>query len=67
MRVIKIQRIVSKTAAANRRRPFRKIARDFFARENHFESVIEALVFATLFAISAWPIVEAANAINQLL
>jgi len=43
------------------------LARDFFAIENHWEFAIEALVFGALLAISAWPIVAAAEAINKFL
>ncbi|HET9857241.1 MAG TPA: hypothetical protein VFP99_05345 [Chthoniobacterales bacterium] len=65
MRVIKIQRTISiKTA---NRRALRRFAHDFFAGENHLEFAIEALVFGALLAISAWPIVAAADAINRFL
>jgi hypothetical protein len=70
MRVIKIKRTISKDKTTPRstcRRPIRQIARDFFAKENHLEFAIEALIFGALLAISAWPIVAAADAINQLL
>lgn len=60
MRVIKLTRTKSSG------RSVRKFARDFFASENHFEFAIEALVFGVLLAISAWPIVAAADAINRL-
>lgn len=70
MRVIKIKRTILKDkepkAPTNRRR-FREFARDFFASENHWEFAIEALIFAALLAISAWPIFAAAGAINSLL
>jgi hypothetical protein len=61
MRVIKITR----TKSAHR--SVRKFARDFFATENHWEFAIEALVFGALLAISAWPIVAAADAINRFM
>lgn len=65
MRVIKIQRTISiKTA---NRRSLRRFARDFFAGENHLEFAIEALLFGALLAISAWPIIAAADAINRFL
>jgi hypothetical protein len=44
-----------------------EFARDFFAKENHLAVAIEALVFAALLALSAWPIIAAAGAISQLL
>jgi len=65
MRVIKIQRTIS-TKTANRR-SLRRFAHDFFAKENHLEFAIEALVFGALLAISAWPIVSAADAIKNVL
>jgi hypothetical protein len=70
MRVIKIQRTISKdvTAPGSRsRRSIRQFAHDFFASENDLEFAIEALVFGLLLAISAWPIVAAADAINRFL
>jgi hypothetical protein len=67
MGVIKIQRTVSKPAKLAKLRSGRRSARDFFARENHLEFAIEALVFGALLAISVWPIVAAAAAINGIL
>ncbi len=69
MRVIKIKRTSQNkkpTVPADRGR-FREFARNFFAGENHWDFAIEALIFAALLAISAWPIVAAASAINDLL
>jgi len=43
------------------------LAHDFFALENHIEFAIEALLFGALLAMSAWPIVQAADAINRML
>jgi len=60
MRVITIKRTVSKKKSAGR------FARDFLSKENHIEFAIEALLFAVLLAISAWPIAQAAEAINRL-
>jgi hypothetical protein len=62
MRLIKTTRKKSKD-----RHSFRQVARDFFATENHIEFAIEAVVFGALLAISAWPIVAAADAINRFL
>jgi hypothetical protein len=69
MRVITIKRNVSKEkrARTTRRRFVLQFARDFFAEENHLHSAIEALLFAVLLAISAWPIVAVAGAIQALL
>jgi len=50
-----------------RHRIFLQFARDFFAGENHLHFAIEALLFAALLALCAWPIVAAAGAISQVL
>jgi hypothetical protein len=47
------------------RRSFRELARSYFASENSLEFVIEALFFAIIVAISAWPILAAAGALNE--
>ena len=65
MRVIKIKRTLRPQSQSTR--PLRQLGRDFFATENQIEFVIEALLFATLLAISTWPIAAAASAISQLL
>lgn len=68
MRVITIQRTVSKT---KRSRTIRggfilRFGRDFFASENHLQFAIEALLFGALLALCAWPMIAAAAAISQL-
>jgi hypothetical protein len=68
MRVIRIKRIVPKgKTPSTHHRSLRQFAWNFFAKENHLEFAIEALLFGALLAISAWPIVAAASAINELL
>jgi len=68
MRVIKIKRTVrGGCEASDRQRSILHFARDFFARENHLEHALEALLFGALLAISAWPIVAAVEAIGNLL
>jgi hypothetical protein len=69
MRVITIKRNVSKEkrARTTRRRFVLEFARDFFAGENHLEFAVEALLFGALMALSAWPIIVAAGAIDRLL
>ncbi len=69
MRVITIKRNVSKgkRARTTRRRFVLEFARDFFAGENHLEFAVEALLFGALLALSAWPIIVAAGAIERLL
>jgi len=69
MRVITIKRNVSKEkrARTTRRRFVLEFARDFFAGENHLEFAVEALLFGALLALSVWPIIVAAGAIDRLL
>jgi hypothetical protein len=70
MNVITIKRTVAgpgATKASTGHRSFHEITRNFFASENHWTFAIEALLFGALLAISAWPIVAAASAINGLL
>jgi hypothetical protein len=70
MSVIKVKRTVSKQIpkkASATRRSFRELSRNYFANENSLEFVIEALLFAIIIAISAWPILAAAGALNELL
>jgi hypothetical protein len=70
MRIIKIKRTAKKGTELERstnRRSVLQFARKFFAGENHWEFAIEALLFAVLLALSAWPIVGAAGAVGQLL
>jgi hypothetical protein len=49
------------------RRSFRELARAYFARENSLEFVVEALFFVIIVAISAWPILAAAGALQEFL
>ena len=70
MHVIKIQRRIRKAntrTGSTSRRSIRQFGREFFAKENHIEFAIEALIFGLLAAVSAWPMVTAAGAINRLL
>jgi hypothetical protein len=46
-------------------RLFRQLSRSYFASEKSWEFVIEALLFAIIVAISAWPLFAAAEALNQ--
>jgi hypothetical protein len=48
-------------------RSFRQLSRSYFASEKGWEFVIEALLFAILMAISAWPIFAAMDAVIELL
>ena len=47
------------------RHSFRELARNYFARENSWEFALEALFFVIIVAISAWPIVTAAGALQE--
>lgn len=70
MHLIKIRRSVRKRnngTGSVSRGSIRQFGREFFAKENHIEFAIEALLFGVLVAVSAWPIVAAAGAINGLL
>jgi hypothetical protein len=49
------------------RRSFREVTRSYFARESNLEFAIEALFFAIIVAISAWPIFATAGALNEFL
>ena len=70
MNVITVKRTLSKARAtkpSTSHRSFRELTGIFFASENHWAFAIEALLFGALLAISAWPIVAAADAIKGLL
>ena len=70
MSVITVKRTVIRGAANKRsiaRRSFRELTRSYFASEKRLEFVIEALLFAIIMAISAWPILAAADALNEFL
>ena len=43
-----------------------RIGQNSWAKENHLEFAIEALLFAVLVAVSVWPIAAVAGALNQL-
>jgi hypothetical protein len=70
MSVITVKRTVIRGTANKRsiaRRSFRELTRSYFASEKRLEFVIEALLFAIIMAISAWPILAAADALNEFL
>ncbi len=50
---------------SRKRRSFHELTRAYFARENRLEFVIEALFFAIIVAISVWPILAAAGALQE--
>jgi hypothetical protein len=49
------------------RRSLREMTRHYFAHEIKFQFVIEALLFAIIAAISAWPVLNAAGALHEFL
>ena len=48
-------------------RSFRGLTRNYFAHETKWQFVIEVLLFAIIVALSAWPIIAAAGALNEFL
>jgi hypothetical protein len=48
-------------------RSFRGLTRNYFARETRWQLAIEILLFAIIAALSAWPILAAASALNEFL
>jgi hypothetical protein len=69
MSVITVKRTVmrrtNKISATHR--SFRESTRSYFASEKSWEFAIEAVFFAILVAISAWPIFAAVGALNEFL
>jgi hypothetical protein len=61
--------ITVKRTIVRRRTPrsLRELARSYLAGERTVEFTIEALLFAIIVAISAWPIFDAVDALNQFL
>jgi len=47
------------------RRSLRELARSYLAGERKVEFTIEALLFAIIVAISAWPILAVASALSE--
>jgi hypothetical protein len=70
MSVITVKRaLIGRTPSkiSTTRRSFRELTRSYFASEKRWEFAIEALFFAIIVAISAWPIFAAADALNEFL
>jgi hypothetical protein len=70
MSVITVKRTVMRRTPnriAATRRSFRESTRSYFASEKSWEFAIEAVFFAILVAISAWPIFAAVGALNEFL
>ena len=70
MSVITIKRRVIKRTPYRRSlvlRSFRGLTRSYFASEKSWEFAMEALLFAIIVALSAWPVFAAASALNEFL
>jgi hypothetical protein len=70
MSVITVKRTVIRRTPYRRSlvlRSFRGLTRSYFATEKSWEFAVEALLFAIIAAISAWPIFAAAAALDQFL
>ena len=70
MSVIAVKRTVIRrmpNKISTTRRSFRELTRSYFVSEKSWEFAIEALFFAIIVAISAWPIFAAADALNEFL
>jgi hypothetical protein len=70
MSVITLKRMLSKRGTYRRSlllRSFRELTRSYFRKEKSWEFVIEALFFVVIVAISAWPVVVAADALREFL
>jgi hypothetical protein len=70
MRVITVKRTARNRTprkVSTSRRSFRDLTRSYFASEKSWEFAVEALLFAIIVGISAWPIFVAADALNEFL
>ena len=70
MTAIRVKRtIVRRTRAKSSatRKSLREPSQSYLAGERTVEFTIEALLFAIIVAISAWPVLAAANALSEFL
>jgi len=70
MSIITVKRTMIKRTPYRRSlvlRSFRGLTRSYFASEKSWEFAVEALLFAIIAGISAWPIFAAADAVSALL
>jgi len=70
MTAIKVKRtFVRRTRAKSSamRKSLRELSRSYLVGERTVEFTIEALLFAIIVAISAWPVLAAANALSEFL
>ena len=54
-------------SSAEERKSLRELSRSYLAGERTVVFTIEALLFAIIVAISAWPVLAAANAVGAFL
>jgi hypothetical protein len=65
-----VKRTIIRRTRAQRsatRHSLRELSWSYLARERTVEFTIEALLFAIIVAISAWPVLAAANALSEFL
>jgi hypothetical protein len=62
-----IRRMHAEGSAMKTRGSFRDLTRSYLVREKALEFVMEALLFTIIVAISAWPVLAAANALREFL
>jgi hypothetical protein len=70
MSVITVKQVIRRQSRLQRaaaRRPFRELAQSYLAGERPVEFAVEALLFAIIVAISAWPVLNAVSALEQFL
>jgi hypothetical protein len=70
MTAITVKRKIVRRTRAQRsatRQSLRELSRSYLASERIVEFTIEALLFAIIVAISAWPVLAAANALSEFL
>jgi len=68
MNAITVKRTIVRRTRSQRsatRRSLRELSRSYLAGERTVEFTIEALLFAIIVAISAWPILDVASALSE--
>jgi hypothetical protein len=68
MTAITVKRTIirgTRAQTSTTRQSFRELARCYRASERRLEWAMEALFFAIIVAISAWPILDAAGALQE--
>ena len=62
-----IRRTPAQRSAMRTCSSFRELTRSYLVREKTLEFAMEALFFVIIVAISAWPVLTAANALSEFL